>query len=480
MDELKAKTIGAAKWSALDKVINIVFEFSVGIILARLLLPSDFGTIAIILVIISFSLIFVDSGFNQSLIRDPEVEDADFSTIFIFNFIIGLVVYILLFLFSPQIALFYDKPELALYIRVLGVSIIISSLTFVQRVKLAREINFKEISKVNITASLISGVIAIILAFSSYGIWSLITKSILRELVQSFLFWVRGKWIPSSIFSIKILQRHFKYGSNFLISSIIGQVYNNLLAITIGKIYTLQTLGFYNRAQLFSNTVTTNIASIITTVSFSALAKVQNDRDKFVQGVRLLLNQAFYVIGFLMIVVFFTSKAFIPILLGDQWIEASVYLQYLTIIGFFGVLNSILINSISVTGKSKIYLYFQMWALFLNIIVLVIGYFYGIENMLRLLILFYITSYILISKVFSFFFSYSLLMQLRDFKKIIYLFIILIVFGFLSSVIFESGVLQLLVQGLVFFFLTIIYSHYFKIEEFLNIKSLIFKKRKAS
>lgn len=475
MEGLKNKTIGAAKWSILEKAVNIGFEFAVGIVLARLLLPADFGVVAIISVIISFSLIFVNSGFNQSLVRDLDVNEIDYSTIFLFNLGAGAIGYVILFFFAPVIADFYENPQLVIYVRILGLSIIIGSLTFVQRVRLTRNINFKELSKISITSNLVSGIFALTLAFSGFGIWSLIAKSMIRELLQSFLFWGRGNWKPSLSFSNLILKKHFKYGSNFFYSSIIGQVYNNILALTIGKIFSLQTLGYYNRAQLFSNTISENIGGIMTGVSFPALAKVQNDREKFVHGVRLLLKQAFYVIGFLMIVVFFTAKSFIPLLLGEQWIEAGVYLQYLAVIGFLGVLNSILVNSISVTGNSKIYLYFQIWALLLNSIVLVIGYFYGIENMLKLLILFYLISYILISRVFFYYFSYSLLMQIKDFKKTIILFFILIVFGLLTSMFINAGIVQFFVQALSLLLIILLYSHYFKIEEFLNIKILINK-----
>lgn len=471
MNEIKIKALGAAKWNFLGKVVNIGFEIAVGIILARLLVPADFGLVAIISVIISFSLIFVNSGFSQSLVRDPEVKDIDYSTIFLFNLVIGLICYSLLFLFAPLIAGFYNNSELVVLIRVLGVSIIIGSLTLVQRVRLTRSIDFKELSIIGIVSSITSGCISIVLAFNGFGIWSLIAKAMFKELIQTLLFWLRGEWRPSFNFSKIIFKKHFFYGSNFLYSAIIGQVYNNILAITIGKMFSLQTLGYYNRSQLFSNTISENIGGVMTEISFPALAKVQNDKDKFVQGVRLLLKQAFYIIGLLTIIVFFTAKTFIPLLLGEQWINAGIYLQYLVVVGFLGVLNSILVNSISVTGRARIYLYFQIWALLLNSIVLIIGYFYGIEYMLKLLIVFYFASYILISYIFSYYYGYSLLMQLRDFKQFLILFFILVICGFSISTYIQSSFESLFYQFMHFVIITLSFSEYFMLAEYRHIKN---------
>lgn len=475
MEGLKQKALNGAKWSLLEKVVNIGFEFAVGIVLARLLKPTDFGIVAIISVIISFSLIFVNSGFSQSLVRDPEVGNKDFSTIYFFNLVVGILSYCVIFFLSSNIASFYEKSELELYVKVLGLSIFISSMTLVQRVNLTREMNFKLMSKISIASSLSSGVLALGMAFSGFGIWSLIAKTLSREIIQSSLFWINNKWKPSSVFESTILMKHFKYGSNFLFSAIIGQVYNNILALTIGKIYNLQTLGYYNRAQLFSNTISENVGGVMTSVSFPALAKVQDDKDKFVRGVSLLLRQAFFVIGILMTMVFFSSKVFIPFLLGNQWAKAGEYLQYLSVIGFFGVLNSILVNSISVIGKSNVYLYFQIWALGLNIISLIFGYFYGIEIMLSLLIVFYVFSYFLISHVFNRFFKYSILNQFKAYKPLMIVIIPIILIGMIFSK-FENSLFMtgfMIITQLTFSF-TI--SSLSKIEEFQLIWKIIFKK----
>lgn len=474
MEGLKAKTLNSAKWSLLEKAINIGFEFGVGIILARLLLPSDFGTVAIISVIISFSLTFVNSGFSQSLIRDTDVGSRDYSTIFIFNLGVGMIFYILIFFLANKISIFYQDSDLELYIKVLGLSIFISSFALIQRVTYTREMNFKMMSKISMVSSTLSGIVALGLAVSGFGIWSLIAKSLFREVIQTCLFWFNGKWRPSILFSKLILRKHFRYGSNFLFSAIIGQVYNNILALTIGKIFSLQTLGYYNRAQLFSNTISENLGGVLTGVSFPALAKVQNEKEKFVAGVRMLLKQALYIIGILMIFLFFTSKTLIPLLLGQQWVETGIYLQYLCVIGYFGMLNSILVNSISVTGRSNVYLYFQILALVFNLISLTVGYFYGIESMLMVLILLYFVCYIIISIIFQVYFEYSLKDQFYDFRIILFIQLVMIIIGVFFLMFETSGLLLMLMVFLQL--LSVIWlSYLLKIKEFLILKSLLSK-----
>ncbi len=476
MEKLYQKTIHGAKWSLLEKVISLGFEFAVGIVLARLLMPSDFGMVAIITAIISFFLIFVNSGFSQSLIRDLNVDYRDYSTIYFFNITFGIALYILVFYVSTYVANFYQNDDLALYLKVLGISILISSFTIVQRVILTREMNFKLMSKISIVSSLFSGILSLVLAFSGFGIWSLIIKGLAGQFVQTILFWLYNKWRPSSIFDMKIFKRHFKYSFNFLLSAIVGQAYNNIQSLTIGKIYNLQTLGLYNRAQLFSNIVSVYLESIMTSVSFPALAKVQEERGKFLLGVRLLLKQAVYVIGILMVMLFFSSKTIIPFILGEQWVEAAIYLQYLCVIGFFGVLNSILVNSISVTGRSDVYLYFQIWALVFNIISLSLGYFFGIEVMLLILLVFYFLSYVLISNVFKALFSYSLLSQVKDYRNILLVLVLNIILGIVFSI-FDTSVFLTGVMLFVQVALTFAISSFLKIEEFLLVKSFIANKR---
>lgn len=473
MDKLFQKTIQGAKWGLLEKVISLGFEFAVGIVLARLLMPSDFGIVAIITAIISFLLIFVNSGFSQSLIRDSNVNSRDYSTIYLFNLTFGIGLYAILFCVSSIVADFYENQELALYLQILGLSILISSFTLVQRVILTREMNFKLLSKISIVSSLFSGILSLALAFSGFGIWSLIVKGLSGQFVQTLLFWLYNDWRPSAIFDMKIFKRHFKYSFNFLLSAIVGQVYNNIQSLTIGKIYNLQTLGLYNRAQLFSNIVSVYLESVMTSVSFPALAKVQDERDKFLRGVRLLLKQAVYVIGILMVMLFFSAKTIIPVVLGERWSDAAVYLQYLCVIGFFGVMNSILLNSISVTGRSDVYLYFQILTLVFSIITLVFGYFFGFDIMLLTLIFFFIVLYILISAVFNSLFQYSLIDQIKDFRLILLVFLIAISIGIIFTFVIGSTVKIILLMLFTQFVSVFVVSSFLRIDEFLIIKKYI-------
>ncbi len=475
MEGLKRKALNGAKWSLLDRTINTGFEFSVGLILARLLAPSDFGTVAIISVIISFSAIFVNSGFSQSLQRDPDVGDKDFSTIFIFNLVIGVVFYSVIFFLSSHIANFYQNTDLTLYLKILGLSIFISSFTLVQRVNLIKSMNFKLISKINIISTLSSGFLALGMALKGFGIWSLIAKTLSREIIQSSMFWVFNKWKPSPIFELTIIRKHLKFGLNFLFSAIIVQTYNNILALTIGKIYNLQSLGYYNRAQLFSSVVSENVGGVMTSVSYPALAKVQNEKEKFIRGVRLLLKQAFFVVGILTCLLFFSCNVLIDFFLGKQWQKAGEFLQYLSLVGFFALLSSILLNSIMVTGRSNVYLAFQVWNLVLNIISLTVGYFYGMETMLMLLIVLNVFSYLLVSHIFNGFFGYSIINQLNDYIGLMKVIMPIVLIGIVFSN-FDNSLLLVVLMLVLQLITAFVLASLLKLEEFILIKNLVFQK----
>ncbi|MCR9081551.1 MAG: lipopolysaccharide biosynthesis protein [Cyclobacteriaceae bacterium] len=478
MEGLKQKALNGAKWSLLEKVVNIGFEFAVGIVLARILMPSDFGIVAIITVFISFSDTFINSGFSQSLIRNPDVDNRDFSTIFIFNLVVGSLFYFFIFISSSSIAGFYQNNDLILFIKVLTLSILISSFSLVQRVNLIKDMNFKLLSKINIGSSLLSGILALIFAINGFGIWSLILKTLSREILHSYLLWLNSKWRPSVCFDTSKLKNHFKYSSSLLLSGIIGQLYNNVLAITIGKVYSIQILGYYNRAQLFSRTITDNIGGVMTSVSFPALAKVQEDKEKFLDGVRLLLRQIFYVIGILMVLLFFSSKTLIPFLLGDKWTVTGMYIQYLSMVYFIAALNSIIINSISVIGMSKIYLLFQISSFILNVIAIYLGTLNGINTMLMMLIIFNSGLYLAISYVFNGIFNYSIIDQFNDYKKILLVLFSIILIGVLYSF-FDNTIIIISSMIITQIFLAIALSVYFRVEEYFLLIKLFSRKDKS-
>jgi teichuronic acid exporter len=379
---LKQRLISSAKWNGVGKFFAMGSDFTLGVILARLLLPSDFGILAILTVFISLLSVFINSGFSQALVREKSVTEIDYSTVFYFNFIVATIVFTLSYLLAPYIASFYNNLSMKLYLRVLSITLFIDAFMIVQQSMLLREMNFKLISLISIFSSLISGLISIYLASNNYGIWSLILKSLIKDSTILFLTFYFVKWKPILVFSTMSFQKYFRYGVYMLGSSLIGQFYNNIFNLTIGKIFSPTLLGYYNRAELFKNTLSQNVDSIISGVSYPALSKLQDEPVEFLEYFKRILQFSFYIVSILMIGLMFNAKALICILLGEKWMGSIEILQYLCFIGLLFPINSITVNSISVTGRSKIYFKFQLFSIIGSLISLIGGYFYGLLFMI--------------------------------------------------------------------------------------------------
>jgi len=228
MSSLKQKTISGLTWSFIDNFSNIGIQFIIGIILARILSPKEFGLIGMITVFISISQSFIDSGFSNSLIRKNNCTQKDYSTVFYFNLIIGVVFYTLLFFLAVPISNFFNEPKLIEIIRILGIVLIISSFSIIQRAILTKRVDFKLQTKISIISSIVSGAIAIYMAYSGYGVWSLVWKTIVATLTTSTLLWFWNNWHPQFIFNFKVLVEHFKFGYKLLLSGLINTLYLNV------------------------------------------------------------------------------------------------------------------------------------------------------------------------------------------------------------------------------------------------------------
>jgi teichuronic acid exporter len=473
---LASKLVNSAKWSTLGRLVNIGSEFIFGVILARVLLPSDFGIVGIISVFIVLSSVFINSGFSQALIRDQTADTKDFSTVFLFNLSLGILTYGFLFLIAPFISDFYEIATLELFLRVLSLSVILSSLAIVQQAIFMKKLDFKILNQVSMISSVISGAIAIALAYNGAGIWSLVIKTLLRDIINTSLLWIRSNWRPVLVFSKTSFRKYFKFGIYLLGSSIVGQLYSSIFVLLIGKMYSPVMLGYYNRAELFRNTLSVNIDQIVTSVTYPALAQFQHDQNAFLGLFEKTMRLSFYVVGILMVGLIFAAEPLIHLLLGEKWLPSVPILQMLCFVGIMFPLNSMNINTFNVIGRSDIYLKYQILSLGGCLLALVIGYQSSLITVLLLFNLLALLSYIGISFVFGRHFNFGFLKQLKCIKSSIFLLFFLSVVLFLTNQIpvnsdFISLIL-LIVAGLT----TIIGSGFiFKNFEFVSIMKNVFK-----
>ena len=277
MGELRDKTFTGVKWSAIERFSTQFVRFFVELVLARLLLPTDYGIIGMIGVFLAISKSFVDSGFSSALIRKKIVTDADNSTVFYFNILVGFLTYGILFWSAPIIADFFSTPILVEVIRVISVMLIFNSLTVVQVANLTRNIDFKTQSKASFTSSIISGILGIFLAYRGYGVWALVYQSVSAALVNMVLLWIYSQWRPKLLFSWLSFKELFGFGGKILLSGLLHTIYVQLTTLVIGKFYNSKSLGLYTRGERFASFPSTNLSSVIQRVTYPLLSKFQDD-----------------------------------------------------------------------------------------------------------------------------------------------------------------------------------------------------------
>ncbi len=411
---LKDQAINGVLWKSAGTIFSYLSEFIVGIILARILTPAEFGLIGTIMVVIVICRVFVNSGFSQAIVRKQNCTQTDYSTAFFFNLAVGIFLFLTLLVTAGPISNFFNNPELKALIQVLGITLIINSLTIIQQAKLVKRIDFKTQTKITLIASVISGAIAIAMAFSGFGVWSLIAKTLLNYGVTSALLWYYNRWQPDLIFSLESFRELFGFGSKLLVSGLLGTIFNNLNYAVIGKYFSAQDLGFYTRSELFKNLFSQNAEAIMTAVGYPVLAKVQDDPIRLNSAFRQILSSSFYVISILMFGLAAVSHSMIFTLIGPKWEPSVLYLQMMCFVGLLYPLNSLNINLLNVVGRSDLYLKLQLISQIFTIPAIIIGIIYGIKILILGLCLNSLFAYIYFSKVSAKYSGYTLSDQLRD------------------------------------------------------------------
>lgn len=471
---LKSKTISGLLWSFVGSFTNQIVTFFVGIILARLLSPAEYGLIAMTTTFIVFSQTFVDSGFGQALIRKNNCTQNDYSTVFYFNLIVGLTIFLILFSFAGIISDFFNEPQLKNIIRVLGLDLIFSSFTIIQKTILTKQIDFKLQTKVSFVSTVISGLVGVFMAFNGFGVWSLVAKTLVATISTSSLLWMLSRWRPDFVFSKVSFKELFGFGSKMLISNLIDRIYWNIYYVVIGKFFTAKTLGFYSRAEMFKNLPSQNITFLISGVAYPALSQLQDNNEILKEKFRILVRSTMYISFFTIIFMIVAGKELILILIGEKWIQSVGYLRLLCFGALFFpliVLNTLLLK---IKGKSNWYLKTQIITKFCSIPIIILGILYGIEVLIIGTIIQQLLEFLLISIWVNKLINYNFKSQLADILPsatiITIAGICVYIFTLLSS---YSLFLTFSLQIIIFLVTTIMMSILLNLEEYLFLKVLI-------
>lgn len=398
MNSLKNKTVNGLLWSAIDNFANLAIQFVIGVILARLLTPHEFGLIGMLMIFIAISQSIVNSGFSQALIRKNDCTNTDYSTVFYFNLAIGIIIYFLLYFSSGPISDFFDEPQLSKILKVLSIIIIVESFTVIQRTILTKRIDFKLQAKISFIATIGSGILAIAMAYSNYGVWSLVALHVVRRFLNSIFLWLWNQWKPLLVFSTQSFKKLFGFGSKLLISGLIDTIYRNIYYIVIGKFFSAEQLGYYTRADEFKRIPSENLNNIIGRVSFPVLAEIQNDKARLKSNYQKLIRSTMLITFTLMIGMAAVARPMVLTLIGDKWEPSIIYLQMLCFVGMMYPLHALNLNMLQVSGRSDLFLKLEIIKKTIAIPTIIIGVIYGIKimiagMMINTLIAYYLNSY---------------------------------------------------------------------------------------
>lgn len=411
---LKDKTVKGTFWSAADAFLGHGVLLLVGIVLARLLTPEDYGLIGIITIFTTVMHGIMDSGFSSALIRRPEVTDDDYNTLFIFNLSISVALYGLLFAGAPWIAWFFGRPQLLLLVRAMGLILIFQSLCIVHETILKRRIDFKTRTKASFISAVSSGMIGIGMAFAGFGVWSLVGQQLSRQIIYSSYLWIINRWHPTLSFSTKSLQYMWGFGWKLLVSGLLNNLWAELKKVVVSKFYSPAMLGQYSKAGEFAKIFSANFTAIIQRVTYPVLSQVQSDKDRLLSAYRRIIKTTMFITVICMFFLGAIAEPLFYCLIGPKWHIAATFLPLICISRSIYPLQAINLNLLKVQERTDIFLYLEIAKKTILIIPLLIGAFIGIYWMLiasigTSIIAFFLNSYYSGKAI-----GYTSWMQLKD------------------------------------------------------------------
>lgn len=473
MDSLKNKAVKGVRWSLVDNISSSGLTFLVGIILARLLSPDEFGILGMITIFIAISNSIVDSGFSNALIRKKDVKRIDYNTVFYFNLGISLLFFCILYLTSPVISRFFNEPQLIHITRVMGSILVINALGLIHRTILVKQVDFKTQTKVSIISSITSGLIGIGMAVAGLGIWSLVGMQIARQLLNTMFLWVFSRWRPELEFSPQSFNELFGFGSKLLVSGLLDTIYRNIYYIVIGRFYNAAQLGQYTQAEQYNTIFSSNLTTIIQRVSFPVLSSIQNEPERLKAAYSKIIKATMLIAFAFMLGLFAVAKPLILLLIGENWIIAIGYLQIICFAGMLYPLHAINLNILQVKGRSDIFLKLEIIKKTIAIIPITLGILYGIEFMLWGSVFISIVAYFLNSYYSAFLISYPTKEQLKDIAPT-FLVSSFVAFVMLAITWLDlSNYLTLITQCFLGISLAILIYEKLKLEEYLEVKQMI-------
>lgn len=474
-ESLKNKTVKGTFWSAADAFLGQGVSFVVGIILARLLSPDEYGLIGLCLIVNAVLEGFVDSGFSTSIIRKKDANNDDYNTMFIINMSMSILMYLCILFASPYIADFFDRPEMNDIVKVTGLIIIFNALSLTQNTILVKKINFKSKTKASLTSAILSGIIGVVLAYSGYGVWALVAQMVSRSVINTICLWIINRWCPNFTFSKDSFRYMWGFGWKMLLSGLLDRIWQQAYQAVVGKFYSPTTLGQYTQSKHYANFFSSNINNIVMRVSYPVLSTVQDDKQRIVSIYRKIIKSTMFVTSVSMMTLAGISEPMVRVIIGDQWLQAASFLPLICISMSLYPLHAINLNMLKVLGRSDLFLIYEILKKIIAIVPICLGIFVGIYAMLVASIVVGIISFFINSWYTGKRLGYTSWNQLIDVAPNYGIgFIIFISVYFLKYLSFSPYIVlpaQLILAIIIFFIIV----EYAKLPQYIEIKTIAIK-----
>ncbi len=469
-------------WRLLERFGAQGVSFVVSIILARLLDPELYGTIALVTVFTTIMQVFIDSGLGTALIQKKDADSKDFSTVFYFNIIMCLVLYGVMFISAPLIAGFYELPELVPIVRVLSLSLIISGVKNIQQSYVSRNMLFKRFFYSTIGSNVISAIVGIAMAYMGYGVWALVGHTLANNVVSTLILWLTVRWRPTLEFSFDRLKGLFSYGWKLLVSALLDTIYRDLRSLLIGKFYTSADLAYYDRGHYIPNLAVTNINTSIDSVLLPAMASEQDNKDRVKAMTRRAIKTSTYIIMPMMVGLAMCAEPLITLLLTEKWLPSVFFLRIFCITYAFYPIHTANLNAIKAMGRSDLFLKLEVIKKVVGLIALFSTIFVSVRAMAYSMLVTSFTSQIINSWPNKKLLNYSYIEQIKDMLPQILLSCFMGVCVFCVSFIGLNDILTLVLQVILGVVIYVACSFIFKLESFnylLSVLKKYIKKKKV-
>lgn len=470
-------------WRFLERCGAQGVSFVVSIILARLLDPAVYGTIALVTVITAILQVFIDSGLGSSLIQKKDADDLDFSTVFYFNMAMCLGLYALMFFGAPLIAAFYELPELTPIVRVLSLTLVISGVRGIQQSYVSKTMQFKRFFYSTLGGTILSAVVGIAMAYAGFGVWALVAQTLINNLVGTVILWITVKWRPKWMFSWQRLKGLFSYGWKLLASALLETGYNDLRQLIIGKVYTTSDLAYYNKGKQFPSLIVTNINASIDSVLLPTMSSEQDNTERVKMMTRRAIKTSTYIMMPLMAGLAVCAEPLIRLLLTEKWLPCVLYMQIYCIVFAFQPIHTANLNAIKAMGRSDLFLRLEIIKKVIGLAALFATMFISVEAMAYSLLVTTVLSQMVNAWPNKKLLGYSYLDQVKDMLPQIGLSCLMGAAVYCINFLGLNDFVTLLIQIPLGALLYVAGSHVFKLESFTYLldilKNVLFKRKRG-